>query len=372
MKNKQTLEQLWLINTTLNKNRVLLKENYDNLEKEHRNLLKEYYIKKFIKSEIKNKKNKINYEMIEINNKKYLLGKTNNKNINDQKYFIANYELKEKIIYLNWKSQKDWNYVYISYSSPIGQIVLYLHNYVMNKLSFNGKGKFKTYDHINRIKTDNRIENLRLFTPTQQNYNQSKKIRTTKLKATWKEINFNNLPRNVFVKEVPNNGVIYKFFKIAFKKFTIDGRKEIDTEKKSDRSINCKFEQAKKILRYIKEKFPEQFKLMNIETEYSKEASDLVKTYNNIIKKSNIVNKKYYLIEVNFTNYIKEDLSKLSKKNLKYYNDFKPFDRKKDVCDNTLPVDCGVTLDMLPPNVQFHNNPKSRGIYFTIKGPKKK
>ena len=55
--------------------------------------------------------------------------------------------------------------------------MLYLHNLIMNKLSFDGKGQSITIDHINRITQDNRKENLRIITQSSQNYNQKRRKR---------------------------------------------------------------------------------------------------------------------------------------------------------------------------------------------------
>jgi dTDP-D-glucose 4,6-dehydratase len=48
----------------------------------------------------------------------------------------------------------------------------------MGKLTFAGKGQTSTVDHVNRIGFDNRIENLRVISQTEQNLNQSKKLRS--------------------------------------------------------------------------------------------------------------------------------------------------------------------------------------------------
>jgi hypothetical protein len=47
----------------------------------------------------------------------------------------------------------------------------------MNKLTFDGKGSKETVDHINRVGLDNRKENLRIVTQSQQNLNQCRKKR---------------------------------------------------------------------------------------------------------------------------------------------------------------------------------------------------
>jgi hypothetical protein len=54
---------------------------------------------------------------------------------------------------------------------------LYLHNLVMNRLEYPGKGATESVDHINRNGLDNRKENLRVISQSQQNINQSKKKR---------------------------------------------------------------------------------------------------------------------------------------------------------------------------------------------------
>ena len=54
---------------------------------------------------------------------------------------------------------------------------LYLHNLVMGTDLFPGKGAKQSIDHINRNGLDNRKENLRLLSQSQQNMNQTKKKR---------------------------------------------------------------------------------------------------------------------------------------------------------------------------------------------------
>lgn len=59
--------------------------------------------------------------------------------------------------------------------------MIYLHNFIMNNIVFPGKGAKMSIDHINRDGLDNRKENLRLVTQTQQNINKKPKARTAKL-----------------------------------------------------------------------------------------------------------------------------------------------------------------------------------------------
>ena len=58
---------------------------------------------------------------------------------------------------------------------------LYLHNVVMGRLDHTGKGSTETVDHISRNGLDNRKENLRILTQTEQNLNQKRKGRKVEL-----------------------------------------------------------------------------------------------------------------------------------------------------------------------------------------------
>lgn len=63
------------------------------------------------------------------------------------------------------------------------KLELYLHNLVMNRMAFNGKGQRESVDHINRNGLDNRKENLRIVSQSQQNINQPRKKRDVVLPA---------------------------------------------------------------------------------------------------------------------------------------------------------------------------------------------
>ena len=72
------------------------------------------------------------------------------------------------------------------------------------------KGAHETINHINRIASDNRKENLRLVTQSQQNYNQKIKKTTTNLPDdcgfTWDDI-----PKTVwYCKPKKNSGDMFK------------------------------------------------------------------------------------------------------------------------------------------------------------------
>jgi hypothetical protein len=75
-----------------------------------------------------------------------------------------------------------WHYIahgYIGHTIPVDdkRRELYLHNMVMGRIGFPGKGSKESIDHINRNGLDNRKENLRLITQSEQNINQKQKER---------------------------------------------------------------------------------------------------------------------------------------------------------------------------------------------------
>ena len=84
----------------------------------------------------------------------------------------------------NAVSERAWHFAsghYISSAFQCGdgkRRELYLHNLVMGVDLFPGKGAKQSVDHINRNGLDNRKENLRIVSQSQQNINQPKKKRT--------------------------------------------------------------------------------------------------------------------------------------------------------------------------------------------------
>jgi hypothetical protein len=74
---------------------------------------------------------------------------------------------------------------------------LYLHNLVMDRLEHPGKGSKESIDHISRNGLDNRKENLRLITQTDQNLNQKRKGRTITLPPD-ADIKVEDIPKHIW------------------------------------------------------------------------------------------------------------------------------------------------------------------------------
>ena len=151
------------------------------------------------------------YKYIEYNNNKYIIGSILNNFIN--KYFIIDYDDYEKVKQYSWHINSN---KYIGSTIYIDKVKkeLYLHNLIMNKLTFEGKGQIETVDHINRNPLDNRKKNLRIITQSEQNLNQKTKSR----KITFPEnysIKPEDIPKHIwYMKE---NGSHGERFVIEFK-----------------------------------------------------------------------------------------------------------------------------------------------------------
>lgn len=140
---------------------------------------------------------------------------------------------------------------YIATSVTIGgkKKSLYLHNLVMGKLTFDGKGQTTTVDHINRNGFDNRLENLRLISQSEQNINQHKKPRRVELPADC-GIDPDTIPRHIWY--VKANGSHGDRFAIELK------TEDIVWKTTSSKSVSIveKLEQAKAKLAELYSVYP--------------------------------------------------------------------------------------------------------------------
>lgn len=171
--------------------------------------------------------------------------------------FLIDKDDVEKVKTRNWHAVTGKKY--IGANIRIYGIIktLYLHNFVMNKLDFPGKGAKQTIDHINRNGLDNRKINLRLVTQTEQNLNQKIKPRRANAHIV-EELNLDKLPKHVqYVKARGNHG---DGFCVEFKK---DNKKLYNpyVRAKSE-TIKEKYTKILELLQKGYEMYPE-FKISN-------------------------------------------------------------------------------------------------------------
>jgi hypothetical protein len=112
----------------------------------------------------------IEYKHIEYNSKKYTVGKVKTNNI--YVYFVIDDEDYSKIKDYSWHYNTQ-NYISHNITIDGKQKSLGLHNLIMNRIEFPGRGAKESIDHINRNGLDNRKENLRLSTSKEQRLNQN-------------------------------------------------------------------------------------------------------------------------------------------------------------------------------------------------------
>ena len=94
--------------------------------------------------------------------------------------FVFDKEEYEKINSRNWHRSSNM-YISSGIIHDGKKKELYLHNLVMGRMGYNGKGQTETIDHINRNGFDNRKANLRIATQSVQNINQRQRSRAVVL-----------------------------------------------------------------------------------------------------------------------------------------------------------------------------------------------
>jgi hypothetical protein len=156
----------------------------------------------------------IDYTFVVYSNKEYVVGTI--KYNGDDVRFVFDKEDYEKV------NERAWH---VSSGCYIGSTFytedniklkkeLYIHNLVSNRLDFPGKGTRETIDHINRNGFDNRKENLRIITQSEQNMNQTKRERHITLPEGC-GIKAEDIPRHIWY--IKANGAHGDRFAIEFK-----------------------------------------------------------------------------------------------------------------------------------------------------------
>ena len=201
---------------------------------------------------------------------------------NDNKLFICDYI--DNVLERKWH----YNNGYISFTvkhTDDKRKELYLHNFVMDKLTFDGKGQHHTIDHINRVPLDNRTENLRSLSSSHQNINQSKRSRKITLPEN-SDIDPNDIPKNIYyVKARSNHG---DRFSIELKLPNNEDFRWFSTSSKT-LNIKVKLQHAIEKLFELKDTYPElNYLIETIDNVHIR--NNLRKSFNDIIKLTNFDN----------------------------------------------------------------------------------
>jgi hypothetical protein len=126
---------------------------------------------------------------------------------------------------------------------------LYLHNFIMNRYAFLGKGQTETVDHMNRLGFDNRKCNLRIVSQSEQNINQRRRPRTFTLPAD-SGLTYDDIPRHIWYMKA--NGAHGDRFAIEFKTENYVWR----TTSSKKVSLCEKLDEAKRHLAECYERYP--------------------------------------------------------------------------------------------------------------------
>ena len=316
----------------------------------------------------------INHQIIDYKGVKYIVCYCPFKE--DHILFVTNYESDEfhkDLVNKQWHYMIDGGYISHSTFSTIDENrkQLYLHNYAMDKLTFNGKGQHHTIDHINRIGRDNRKANLRELSQSHQNINQKKRDRIVNLPEDC-DIDPNDIPKNIYYK--PASGAHGEQFYIEIKTPEIV---EILCPKDDDDLIQSRFrwfgtkiktldlrvklQHAINKLEELKKTYPQIVHLLG-DIDNIKERNELIQSFNDILDlttypKSVIESNKGTLIKehtpIPVTQIQEQLIQEIEEKTIRGLK-------------SNLPEGCGVTVQMVPKYCYYRPASDTRSDKFII------
>lgn len=288
--------------------------------------------------------------------------KSSRKGLYNKGMFVIDSNDKEKVLKRKWHLVTKTKYIgstLIDSESGLYKS-LYLHNFVMGILTFNGKGCTQTVDHIDRIPCDNRKENLRLVSQSVQNMNQKKRDRKIDLPKDC-GIAPDNIPTNVSYGKAEDKFGDYFELDIDLPNGTRFRKK---SSKSTNISLKCKLEEIKKYIHELNEQYA-------IKVPFEK-IVELTKSYNEIIKLSG-----FDCWESNIVPIPEKD-DKIGGKHLTENTDLTEAEKElinnvsihntagKKKTKNTLPPDCGITKDKIPKYCYYSPATDKRGDAFNI------
>ena len=151
------------------------------------------------------------YEEVVLNTKSYVIGHVLSNGV--VRKFVIDREDYDRVSEYSWHIASN-SYICSGIVHDGKHKALYLHNFIMGRDAFQGKGQTESIDHINRNGLDNRKENLRLITQSEQNINQLKKKRNVILPEGC-PVKPDDIPRHIWY--VRANGQHGDRFAIEFK-----------------------------------------------------------------------------------------------------------------------------------------------------------
>jgi hypothetical protein len=296
-----------------------------------------------IKKEDNKTTKEINHEIIEYNDKEYIVAYTPYKD--EHILFVFDADDKEKVCFNPWSYRSDGGYIGKShYIDNDNKKTLFLHNLVMNKLTFEGKGQQHTVDHINRVGRDNRKENLRMATSqSAQNFNTKKRDRKIELPEGC-DITTDMIPRNVWYMKP--NGRHGDGFCIEIKGVQTlnEGQFTWKSTRSTKVSLKVKLQETKLKLQEIINNNPELEELSELANEERR--NKLIQSFNAILEKSNYPKEiiTANLVELSTDTATPIVINNNEEQMAKTVTDLHSAGKKVD----KLPKDCGITPNMIP------------------------
>lgn len=318
----------------------------------------------------------INHQVVQYKSNKYIVCYCPFKD--EDILFVTDYqnvEFYKDLISKSWHYMSDGGYISNSaYGEDDSRKQLYLHNYVMGKLTFNGKGQHHTIDHISRNGRDNRKVNLRELSQSHQNINQCKRDRVTELPDGC-GIDPNDIPKNIYYKKA--SGAHGDQFYIEIKTPEIvailcppskPGDEDLVAPrfrwfgtKSKTLDLRVKLQHAINKLQELKAAHPEISDFIG-ELDNTSERNEIIKSFNEIIQLSTYP----------------QDVKDANKVELLVPHNPIPIDElqeqlAQDISDKTirglkshLPEGCGVTPQMIPKYCYYKPASETRGDKFVI------
>jgi len=317
---------------------------------------KKVVITQTVEKTITTYKNVILHKDVEYKDKKYVVAYCPFNDTEDY-LFVIDYDQKDRVINKKWH-YRSGGYIGNTHTTEDGIVKqLYLHNFVMNKLTFEGKGQHHSIDHINRIGRDNRHENLRTLSQTLQNINQSKRERTVELPPDC-GINPQDIPKNITYRKADEH---------HGDRFLIDiklSTERLRWQSTSSKNIDLQTKLQHAILK-LKEYNTTNKELIEINKSINniKQRNDLIKSFNVILMKSGfpqeIIDKNLGILEDEDETEVIEDqeAQDLAKQLI---------DQGYKNITSSLPLNCGVTPDMIPKYCYYKPAKDKRGDKFII------